>query len=577
MCHACGWTKTVAPGAAATVGLARSVPSPAPETTTLFRGGLVYTLDPRRPWAQAVAVRGRDIIAVGSDAEARAAAGAHARVIDLAGRLVLPGFVEAHTHPLLGGFLTSGVDLQVPTKADALAAVADYARTHVSGPVCGFGWRMDMFGPDGPHREDLDAILPDRPALLFAIDGHSLWVNSKTLQIAGVTADSADPVPGFSYCARDADGQPTGFVLETPAMLRIADAVTPMTKTLLAQLFQAWLPKAAAAGITAVFDAGLPPDDTESGGLASVYVDLETQDRLPFRVVACHLVKEPPVDNAVQQALTLKDFLDGELVRAGVLKIVGDGTAEGHTAYLLAPYADRPDSCGQSPFSEDQWRRLVIDADAAGLDVHIHAIGDRTVRLALDAIEAAMRANAPRDRRHAIAHLQFIDDTDLPRFGELGVIAQFSANWFSADPGSVDTTIQRCGIERQRRMYLVKTLLDRGAAVTFGTDWPAAGWFSTYKPLDAIQVAMTRQLIGSPSAPALEPTDQRLSLAQALEANTLAAARQLRLDHLVGSLQTGKRADLVVLQRNLFELPAERIAATPVDMTMMNGRFTHGG
>ncbi len=543
--------------------------------TTLFRGGAVYTLDSRLPWAEAIAVRGRDIIAVGSDEEVCAAAGSDARVIELAGRMVLPGFIEAHIHPLIGGFLASGVDLQLPTRQAALAAIAEYARTHPAGTVRGFGWRVDMFGPDGPHRTDLDAIVPDRPVLLFAIDGHSAWVNSKTLEVAGITADSPDPVPGFSFYTRDASGQPTGFVLETPAVLPIAGAVEPMTKALLSRLFADWAPKAAAAGITAVFDAGMPADGTEPGELAAIYTDLEALGQLPFRVVASHMVKEAPIGDAVRHTLRLTQLLDTELVRGGVLKILGDGTIEGHTACLLAPYADLPGSTGQSPFSADQWRQLVTEADAAGIDVHIHAIGDGTVRLALDAIEAAILVNPARDRRHTIAHLQFVDDADLARFGELGVIAQFSANWLSADPSSVDTAIARCGPERQRKMYRPRAVLDGGATVTFGTDWPAAGWFSTYKPLDSIQVAVTRRLIGSPEAPVLEPTDQKLDLHQALHANTLAAAQQLRLDHLAGSLQTGKRADLVVLGDNLFDLPAQCIAATTVDMTMMNGRFTH--
>jgi predicted amidohydrolase YtcJ len=174
-----------------------------------------------------------------------------------------------------------------------------------------------------------------------------------------------------------------------------------------------------------------------------------------------------------------------------------------------------------------------------------------------------------------MAHLQIVDPADLSRFAELGVIAQFSPNWAAVDP-SLETIRSRIGEQRCSRMYLLRDMLERGAAVTFGTDWPAAGWFSTYKPLDAIETAVTRRTLGEPDAPALEPQDQCLDLAQALHANTLAAARQLRLDDLVGSLEAGKRADLVVLERNVFEIPSHRIAATGVDMTMMNGRFTHG-
>jgi predicted amidohydrolase YtcJ len=549
-----------------------------PESATVFKGGAVYTMDPNRPWASAVAVRDDSIVAVGSDAEVIAAAGADVDVVELAGRMVLPGFVEGHVHPLLGGFFTSGADLQVPTKADALSAVARYAEADPSSAtVRGFGWRMDMVGAEGPDRAELDAIVPDRPVLLFAIDGHSMWVNTVALEQAGITRDTPDPVPGFSSYGRDADGEPTGFVLEAPAMLQLIGAVDPLTPGSLAQAFTRWAFKAAAAGITAIFDAGMPPVEGDPDGLATIYTDAEARGELPFRVVVSHLCKEPPIDGAVAATERLRDRLGTELVRGGVLKILGDGTLEGHTGYLFDPYADRPDSFGLTPFTEEQWHRLIAEADAAGIDVHIHSIGDRTTRIALDAIEAAIGKNRPRDRRHTIAHLELVDEEDLPRFGRLGVIGQFSANWMAADPGNTGITLDRCGPDRYRTIYRPRTVLDGGATISFGTDWPAASWFSTYKPLDAIETAVTRRSVGQPDMPVLEPAGECLDLDAALRAATLGPARQLRLDDLVGSIEPGKRADLVVLGRNLFEVPPHEIAATPVDMTMMNGRFTHGG
>lgn len=548
-----------------------------PIDATVFRGGAVYTMDPSRPWATAVAVRGEKIVAVGSDTEAIAAGGPNAEIVELDGRMVLPGFIEGHVHPLLGSFFTSGVDLQLPTKADALAALAEYAQSHPVGPVRGFGWRMDMVGPSGPHRSDLDVLVPDRPVLLFAIDGHGMWVNSVTLEQAGITKDTPDPVPGFSSYGRDADGEPTGFVLEAPAMLPVIGAVDPLTPGSLAEAFTQWAFKAAAAGITAIFDAGMPPVEGDPDGLATIYTDAEAKGELPFRVVVSHLCKEPPIQGAVASTLRLRDRLATELVRGGVLKILGDGTLEGHTGYLSQPYADRPDSFGLTPFTEEQWHGLIAEADAAGIDIHIHSIGDRTTRIALDAIEAAIADNPPRDRRHTIAHLELVDGADLLRLGRLGVIGQFSANWMAADPGNTGITLDRCGPDRYRTIYRPRSVLDGGATISFGTDWPAASWFSTYKPLDAVETAVTRRSVGRPDMPVLEPVGERLDLDAALRAATLGPARQLRLDHLAGSITPGKRADLVVLGKNLFEVPPHEIAATSVDMTMMNGRFTHGG
>lgn len=288
------------------------------------------------------------------------------------------------------------------------------------------------------------------------------------------------------------------------------------------------------------------------------------------------MVKGPPVDNAAQETLTIKQLIKTELVGVNVLKIIGDGTQENFTAWLLEPYADRQGDIGASPFTVAQWNAMVAAADRAGLDVHIHACGERTTRVALDAIEAAMIANPKRDRRHTVAHLVYVADSDIPRFKQLGVTAQFSANWMSADPDSNGVMLQRYGPERHAKLYRPRTTLNAGANISFGTDWPAAGYLSTYKPLDAIQIAMTRQLIGKPNGPVLEPAAERLNLAQAIHANTLGGAYQLRLDDRIGSIEPGKLADLVVLEKNIFDLDPHDIAATKITLTMMNGQVTHG-
>jgi predicted amidohydrolase YtcJ len=555
---------------------ASAAPTETDRATVIFHNGKVYTLDARKPWAQAVAVAGERIVAVGSNAEILALGGPEAKVIDLTGRMLMPGFVESHIHPFVGAFMTSGVDLQLPTRADALAAIASYAKAHPTGLVRGFGWRVDMFPSEGPTRDMLDSTIPDRPAFFFAIDGHSLWVNSKALEIAGIDARTPDPIPDFSFYVRDETGKPTGYVLETSAILEVVNAVEPISVDTMAKLLVDWLPKASAAGITSVYDAGVPPIGADQGAILAIYTELERQGRLPFRVVASYLLKGPPVDAATASTQDLMRRINTELVQARVLKILGDGTQGGYTAWLLEPYADKPESIGTSPYSEVQWKSMILEADRAGIDVHVHACGERTARVALDAFEAAIATNPPRDRRHAIAHNVLTDDADIARFGKLGVIAQFSANWLSADPDTLTSLTARYGPLRQSRIYRPKSILAAGGSVTFGSDWPAAGYFSSYKPLDSIQVAVTRQLIGKPDAPILSPAAERLDLKEAIHAGTMAGARQLRLEDKIGSLELGKRADLIVLARNLFDVSPHDIASVPIDLTMMNGRFTHG-
>lgn len=564
--------------AATAAGACSATPKPDTDKATadvVFRNGPIYTVAGPEPWAQAVAVRGNTIAHVGDEAGAMALVGPDTRVIDLHGRLLMPGFVEGHIHPFLGAFLTSGVDLQLPTGADALAAIERYAKENPTGPVRGFGWRVDMFGPDGPDRAALDRVLPDRPGFFFAIDGHSLWANSKALEIAGVHRDTPDPIPGFSYYVRDGNGDPTGYVLEVNAVLGLVDAIEPISPETMGRLLETWLPKASAAGITSVFDAGVPPIGEDQGALIGLYTDLEKRGALPFRVAASYSVRSAPVDDAVQKLADIRDRFSTDLVRTDVVKIVGDGTQGGYTAWLIEPYADKPDSTGGSPFTEQQWHELIGRVDAAGFDVHVHACGERTARVALDAIERAVAANPPRDRRHAVAHLVYVEDPDGRRFGELGVVAQFSANWMSADPDTMQNMAARYGTPRKDLMYRPQDVLKSGGRISLGTDWPAAGYFSTYKPLDSIQIGVTRQLIGEPDAPVLDPADQRLTVAEAVHANTLGAAYQLRMDDKVGSLEVGKLADLIVLSENIFDVDPHDIHRADVTLTMMNGQIRH--
>lgn len=562
----------VSPIPATTPALAR--PARSNKADIVFRNGPVYTVNGARAWARAVAVKKKQIVYVGDDAGVEALIGPGTRVVDLAGKMLLPGFVEGHVHPILGATATRGVDLQFETREKILEELKAYsARLGKVDVVRGFGWRYDCFPASGPRKEDLDHIWPDVPVVLLAIDCHSLWVNSKALELARIGKDTKDPQPGFSFFERDPkSGEPTGYIVEPPAMFALLNNVSPFTPEYIAQSLEEWLPRAAGAGVTCLFDAGMALLPEEKG--FALYSTLERQGKLPFRVVGSYMHKNPAVD-PVPIVKSLRKRFRSELVQASVLKLVFDGGDFQRTAALLAPYTDDPSTSGDTSLPPELFADIIRRADREGVDVHVHSYGDRTTRISLDAVEAAIKANPPRDRRHAFAHLIIVAPEDLPRFARLGVTGQFSAQWATPDPSWKNVTRVRLGPERGDRLQRIGSILRHGANIALGSDWPAAGYYSTFRPLDAIETATTRRELNKPDQTPFPPVDDRISLDEALRANTMGAAYQLGLEQKIGSIEVGKFADLVVLDRNLFEVPAHEIHKVKVLMTVMNGQVRH--
>ena len=550
--------------------IAEAVAAPDAKADIVFRNGPVYTVTDTKPWARAVAVQGKRIVYVGDDAGVQAYVGPGTRVVDLAGKLLLPGFVEGHIHPLVGATLTRGADLQFDTKEEMLQALK--AKGDDGDVIRGYGWRYTAFPPTGPRRQDLDALWPDKPVILIAIDGHSGWVNSQALALAGITKETKDPLPGFSYFERDpATGEPTGYLVEVPAIVQVNNAIEPFSLEYVAESLTKWLPAASAAGITTVFDAGMQiVPDAEGFG---IYDRLARAGKLPFRVVGSHYHNNPAVD-PVPVIQALRREFNSELVKASVLKLNIDGGDSQRTAAFLAPYADAPETRGDTLLPPELFADIIRRADHVGIDIHIHSYGDRGTRLSLDAFEAAIKANPARDRRHALAHLFLIAPEDIPRFGKLGVVGQFSAQWAVPDTSQAIGRA-RLGQPRCDQLYPWGSVMRHGGVLSLGTDWPAAGYYSTYRPLDAIEAATTRREFNKPQGPQLAPADEVIPLAAALKAATMGPAWQLGMERDVGSIEVGKFADLVVLERNLFETPSHDIHNTKVVMTVMNGRVTH--
>lgn len=564
----------MAPMIAADPANARRADTKSAKADIVFRDGAIYTVNGAKEWARAVAVRGKHIVYVGDDAGVDAFVGPARRVVDLAGKMLLPGFVEGHIHPFPGAVIGRGIDLQFDSKEETIAALKAYrAKIGKVDVVRGFGWRYNAFPVAGPHKDDLDQLWPDTPVILIAVDGHSAWVNSKTLEIAKVTKTTKDPLPGFSYFQRDpASGEATGYLVEPPAMFQVNNDVAPFTLEHVTESIAAWLPRASAAGITTVFDAGMIVLPEEKG--FEIYMALEREGKLPFRVVGSYYHNNPAVD-PLPPIRALRHRFRSELVQASVLKLNIDGGEFQHTAALLSPYSDDPATSGETLLDPELFKDIVRRADREGIDINVHMLGDRSARIALDAVEAAIKANPPRDRRHAFAHLGMVAPEDLPRFADLGVTAQFSAQWAVPDHSWTNVGRLRLGPERSDRQYRFGTILRHGANIALGTDWPAAGYYSTYRPLEAIEIATTRQELNKPEQAPLPPVDERLALAEAIRANTMGAAYLTGLDRKVGSIEVGKLADLVVLENNLFEVATREIHNTKVLMTVMNGEVRH--
>ncbi len=532
------------------------------EADLLFRGGAVYTVDAARSWARAVAVRDGRIVYVGGDSVPAGLIGPGTEVVDLAGATVLPGFQDAHVHPISGGAELGECPLHSLTTA---AAVVDSIRACAaaggdSGWVRGGGWQLPLFPSANPSKALLDKAVPDRPAAIEAADGHSLWLNSRALALAGITRETPDP-PNGRIEREPGTGEPSGTLRES-AMDLVDGALPERTAAQLAAGLERAQREAAAFGITSVFAATASEADLET------YAAADRAGKLTVRVTAAVYAGEHP-DTIVERARSWRERYARGRVRPIAVKLFQDGVIEARTAALLVPYLDRAGDAGSANFDQPVLDTLVADLDREGFQVHVHAIGDRAIRMALDAFEHARQRNGPGDIRHAITHLQLVDPADLPRFGELGVVANFEALWANGDEYLTELAEPALGSARSRWLYPIASLVRSGAVVSGGSDWPV----SSLNPIEAIQVGITHRSPGDTTA-AWNPAE-RVDLATMIALYTINAAYALHQEKETGSIEVGKLADLAVLDRNLFELPANRIHEAKVVRTLLEGRTVY--
>lgn len=504
----------------------------------ILRDAAIYTLDDRQPWAAAIVIHDGQIAYVGDEAGLKPYL-AGARVIDLHGAMVLPGFHDAHIHPMSGAMrllqcdLSSAKtlpDIEKAVKADAAAKPA-HPWVFCNGIPPSLGAKLT--------RQMLDAWSPDKPAFIRTAEGFDAWVNSKALTAAGLPPGGAGALKG------DAVGT-VRYKVPPPSEAEYREALRRTTAM------------ANRAGITSLFDAATTPD------MLDAYRDADLAEELTVRVVAAQRVDTDQGPGQVDALVKQRERVRGKRFNADAAKIFLDGELDQHTACMLAPYVDTPD--GRGPVvPQDALDALVQELDAAGFLIHMHAMGDGAVRAGLAAIELAMRKDGPADRRDQIAHNGVIDPQDIPRFAGLGVTANFTPLWFQPGDPAFNPARQVLGPERAKWMYPMGSVLAAGGRVTIGSDWPQ----ETLKPLDEIQYAVTRQPLDGGEPPA-QP-EQRISLAAAIAAYTRDAAWAVREDKLDGTLEVGKAADIVVLDQDLFKIDVLSIHKVHVLLTLLEG------
>lgn len=533
----------------------------------VFINARVYTVNDEQPWAEAVAVRDDRIVYVGDNAGAEALTGKQTAVHDLGGKQLLPGFIDSHMHPIGGGAYAKALSLNTFGEVDEwIAAIDEFAEANPDAPlIFGYGFLASTFGPGGPTRQMIDGVVPDRPVLIMDEGFHGAWANSRALELLNITQDTQDPAPGFSYYKRDANGDATGYLLEGTAGMAM-DGLNAITTDTVVEGTAYVFDVLNQYGVTSVFDAGAGGYGDE---LPEILSRLERAGDMTVRIVGAYRPGGPKdVADAVTRAKEWGATIKGERYHYRGLKIMDDGTVEGRTAAMFEDYQGEPGNSGETVYTQEQMNEMVVGAAAADIDVHIHALGERAVHEALNAIEVARERHGDSRSRYAICHIQVITDQDLPRFAELDVFAQSTPLWASYDTYGE----QFVSADQFQRYWRFKSLADLGVALSFGSDFPASGaGMLGMSPVLQIEIGHTRQSAGEADAPVQPRESERLSVAALVRGFTIDAARQMHMDDEIGSIKTGKKADLIVLDQNIFEVEPYSIHQTKVLLTLMDG------
>jgi predicted amidohydrolase YtcJ len=534
----------------------------------------IYTVNPGEPWAEAVAIRDGKIIAVGSDKTIAAYHGPTTKLIDAKGQMVLPGFFDSHIHILGGAKTLDELDLSgwwsggPKTPADFQKMIKDYATQHPSDKwITGMGWTYNIFANGGlPNKKLIDEVVPDRPVFLVAYDGHTAVANSAALRIAGITRDTPNPLNGI--IDRDPKTrEPTGVLKEGPAHQLVEKFIPTLTREeqldLLAKAFRYFN----SLGITNLTSCG---GDVEN---IDLLLELRRRGQLTARLYAAPIENPPGAAPQFPQFMKwvegLREKYHDEWIDVGAVKFFADGVIESHTAAMLQPYENAP-THGHLNFDPNVYTKDVVEVNRLGFQVFTHAIGDRGIRMALDAYEEAEKVTGDRDLRDSVEHIEDPSAQDIPRFGSLGVVASMQPLHETPNYDVLHVWASNVGPARAQRAWPWHGILAGGAHLAAGSDWPVV----TANPWMGIQEFLTRETPEGTPPGGWHP-NERITLPEAIKAYTLDAAYRDRRENILGSIQVGKLADMIIISQDLFNVAPMQIANTKVVMTIVGGKVVY--
>lgn len=534
----------------------------------LYANGSIFTVNKDREWAEAVAVEGNKIVYVGDRAGADAFCDEDTEIYDLDGKMMLPGFIDGHCHPVMAAHVLSQIVFDIDwTLDECLDNIRKYVAEHPDADAYfGLGYAEWLFDEKGPRKELLDDICPDKPMFFLGSGAHEAWGNSKCFEMAGITKDTPDPLPGLHYFSRNEKGEPAGHIVEGRAQAMIMSKINFFDSDSVINIMAENSADYAAMGVTGTVDVGMYSYLEKQYYEALDAIRDSGKYLQRFVGCTCHLDDVDLVDSRIEAIVKAREKYNDDKFRINLFKIINDGTMESRSAALSEPYPE--DGSVVKPLMDEKTAAEAgLKAAKEGLDMNMHAIGDVAARSVV-AMAKAIREAGYDDCRVTCSHSQYVAPDDIPLFGKYDIIANSTGVWMYGNP-LMDKVLGHINNETFR----MRSLIDGGARMALGSDFPVDEYGR--EPLKSIEMCATRKMYGQPDAPVLEPADEKTTVQEAIEGFTINNAYQMHMDDVIGSIEVGKYADFVILEENILDIPLEDIHNVKVIETVMDGVTTY--